>query len=75
MIFFFFFAQQVYQDGRAAIDYGHVIESLNKLDAGIDEKIVLMSRDEQSMLVVRFVKYIFFFVFFSKILIVLILFC
>jgi PAB-dependent poly(A)-specific ribonuclease subunit 3 len=45
---------QVYQDGRPAIDFGHVIETLNKLDAGVDERIVLMSRDEQSMLVVSF---------------------
>jgi PAB-dependent poly(A)-specific ribonuclease subunit 3 len=45
---------QVYQDGRPAIDFGHVIETLNKLDAGVDEKIVLMSRDEQSMLVVSY---------------------
>jgi len=45
---------QVYQDGRPAIDYGHVIETLNKLDAGVDEKIVLLSRDEQAMLVVSF---------------------
>lgn len=62
----------MYQDGRPAIDYGHVIETLNKLDAGklryifrnennlidcwlgVDEKIVLLSRDEQSMLVVSF---------------------
>jgi PAB-dependent poly(A)-specific ribonuclease subunit 3 len=45
---------QVYQDGRPAIDFGHVIETLNKLDAGVDENIVLMSRDEQSMLVVSY---------------------
>jgi PAB-dependent poly(A)-specific ribonuclease subunit 3 len=45
---------QVYQDGRPAIDFGHVIETLNKLDAGVDEQIVLMSRDEQSMLVVSY---------------------
>ena len=38
---------QAFQDGRPAIDFGHVIETLNKLDAGVDEKIVLLSRDEQ----------------------------
>lgn len=31
-----------------------MIETLNKLDAGLDEKILLISRDEQNLLVVSF---------------------
>ena len=40
------------------MDLAHVIESLNKLDSGIDEKVTLMSRDEQSVLIVRFYLFI-----------------
>ena len=36
------------------VDWGHIISSLNKLDAGSDEKILLMSRDEKNLLVVTF---------------------
>ncbi|KAJ1565039.1 PAB-dependent poly(A)-specific ribonuclease subunit 3, partial [Nowakowskiella sp. JEL0078] len=42
---------QVDDDGNAVIDMAHVVTCLNKLDAGIDEKIMLMSRDEQSCLI------------------------
>lgn len=45
---------QTTEDGVPLIDMGHVIETLNKLDAGLDEKILLMSRDEQNLLVVSF---------------------
>ena len=44
---------QVYEDSTPVIDFAHVVESLNKLDAGVNEKVVLMSRDEQSLLIVR----------------------
>ena len=30
---------QVYEDGRPAIDYGHVVDSLNKLDCGVEEQV------------------------------------
>jgi PAB-dependent poly(A)-specific ribonuclease subunit 3 len=54
---------QVYEDGSPVVDFGHVVECLNKvklrihislfkLDIGSSEKVVLMSRDEQSVLVV-----------------------
>ena len=41
-------------DGNPSTDFGHVIESLNKLDAGSDEKILLMSRDSKNILVVTY---------------------
>ncbi|GAA5800597.1 hypothetical protein EDC94DRAFT_604256 [Helicostylum pulchrum] len=45
---------QVDEDGRPVVDMVHVLTCLNKLDAGVDEKIMLMSRDEQSCLIVSF---------------------
>ena len=35
------------------MDVAHVVDSLNKLDSGTDEKVTLMSRDEQAVLIVR----------------------
>ncbi|KAL3797371.1 hypothetical protein HJC23_010497 [Cyclotella cryptica] len=40
--------------GRPAMDLGHVISSLNKLDAADEEKIVLTSRDGKNVLVVSY---------------------
>uniref|UniRef100_A0A0A9X0K3 PAN2-PAN3 deadenylation complex subunit PAN3 n=3 Tax=Lygus hesperus TaxID=30085 RepID=A0A0A9X0K3_LYGHE len=45
---------QVTQDGRPFLDMAHVVHCLNKLDAGAHEKVCLMSRDEQSVLVVSY---------------------
>ncbi|KAL1919136.1 uncharacterized protein VTP21DRAFT_2518 [Calcarisporiella thermophila] len=45
---------QVDEHGRAVLDMAHVISCLSKLDAGVDEKIMLMSRDEQSCLIVSY---------------------
>jgi PAB-dependent poly(A)-specific ribonuclease subunit 3 len=59
---------QVYEDGSPVLDLGHVVECLTKvpfrvglafllflqLDLGVDEKIVLMSRDEQSIIIVSY---------------------
>lgn len=45
---------QVDQDGRPVMDLGHIITCLNKLDAGIDEKIQLVSRDEQSCFITSY---------------------
>lgn len=45
---------QVDDRGRPVTDLGWVIGCLNKLDAGSEERIVLMSRDEQSVLVVSY---------------------
>ncbi|KAI1766100.1 hypothetical protein GGR53DRAFT_232849 [Hypoxylon sp. FL1150] len=45
---------QVDGQGNPVIDLGHIVSCLNKLDAGIDEKIYLTSRDHQSTFVVSY---------------------
>ncbi|KIW43940.1 uncharacterized protein PV06_04986 [Exophiala oligosperma] len=45
---------QVDGQGRPVVDLGHVLTCLNKLDAGTEEKITLISRDEQSCFVVTY---------------------
>jgi PAB-dependent poly(A)-specific ribonuclease subunit 3 len=45
---------QVDEAGNPVINMSHVITCLNKLDAGTDERIMLISRDEQSCLVVSY---------------------
>ncbi|KAF3398067.1 PAB-dependent poly [Penicillium rolfsii] len=45
---------QVDASGDAVVDLGHVMTCLNKLDAGSDEKITLVSRDEQSCFIVSY---------------------
>ncbi|KAK9464377.1 hypothetical protein V1512DRAFT_282109 [Lipomyces arxii] len=42
------------ENGHPVVDLGHVLRCLNKLDAGVDEKIMLVSRDEQSCLIVSY---------------------
>ncbi|KXT09049.1 hypothetical protein AC579_4716 [Pseudocercospora musae] len=49
-----FVFHQVDHEGRPVLDLGHIITCLNKLDAGIDEKIQLISRDEQSIFIVSY---------------------
>ncbi|KAF1347913.1 hypothetical protein BDV97DRAFT_210722 [Delphinella strobiligena] len=41
-------------DGRPLLDLGHILGCLNKLDAGVDEKVMLVSRDEQNCFVVNY---------------------
>jgi len=41
-------------EGKPNLDFGHVLESLNKLDSGINESMMLSSRDEKSVLVVSY---------------------
>lgn len=41
---------QVDESNTPIIDMGHVIDSLNKLDVGTEDKIVLSSRDGDSIL-------------------------
>ncbi|KAL9088648.1 MAG: hypothetical protein Q9159_002984 [Coniocarpon cinnabarinum] len=48
------FHQVAAEDGRPVVDLGHVITCLNKLDAGSDEKIALVTRDEQNVIVVSY---------------------
>lgn len=45
---------QVDESGAPVIDWGPTIEALNKADAGVAEKILLLSRDEAAMLVVSY---------------------
>ncbi|KAI1475745.1 hypothetical protein K445DRAFT_65519 [Daldinia sp. EC12] len=45
---------QVDAQGNPVVDLGHIISCLNKLDAGIDERIYLTSRDHQSTFVVSY---------------------
>lgn len=45
---------QVDERGMPVVDFAHVIMCLNKLDAGVEEKIMLVSRDEQSCLIVTY---------------------
>ncbi|WVQ79899.1 hypothetical protein IAT38_001999 [Cryptococcus sp. DSM 104549] len=41
-------------DGKPILDLSHVLTCLNKLDSGLDERIMLVSRDDQSCLVVSY---------------------
>ncbi|OZJ02266.1 hypothetical protein BZG36_04701 [Bifiguratus adelaidae] len=45
---------QVDENGVPVVDVAHVLTCLNKLDAGVDEKLMLVSRDEQSCLIVSY---------------------
>lgn len=45
---------QCTKEGVPWLDMAHVVQCLNKLDAGVDEKICLVSRDEQNVLVVSY---------------------
>ena len=49
-----FVFHQVNENGGPLLDWGHVIEALNKLDLGLPEKVLLLSRDEMSMLLVSY---------------------
>ncbi|GAA5903226.1 PAN-complex poly(A)-binding subunit PAN3 [Sporobolomyces salmoneus] len=45
---------QVDESGRPVTDLSHVLTQLNKLDSGVEEKIMLVSRDEASCLIVSY---------------------
>ncbi|XP_035680907.1 PAN2-PAN3 deadenylation complex subunit pan3-like [Branchiostoma floridae] len=45
---------QVTESGEPWIDMAHVVQCLNKLDTGVPEKLCLVSRDEQSVLVLNY---------------------
>ncbi|CDR41573.1 CYFA0S07e03708g1_1 [Cyberlindnera fabianii] len=53
-LFHEFVFHQVDEKGKPVLDLSHVLRTLNKLDAGIDEKILLVSKDEQSCLIVSY---------------------
>ena len=42
---------QVDAQGNPVLDMGHVLACLNKLDAGVEEKMVLTSRDDQIVII------------------------
>jgi hypothetical protein len=45
---------QTHTDGAPALDAGHVVTALNKLDCGDPEQMLLSSRDNKDLLVVSF---------------------
>ncbi|KAF5376135.1 hypothetical protein D9615_007699 [Tricholomella constricta] len=45
---------QVDEQGNPVVNLSHVLVCLNKLDAGTEEKVMLVARDEQSCLVVSY---------------------
>jgi len=45
---------QVDERGKPVIDFGHIIESLNKLDIGDSEQILLTSPDQRSIIVTSY---------------------
>jgi len=45
---------QVDENGRPVTDLSHVLTQLNKLDTGVEEKLMLVSRDEASCLIVSY---------------------
>lgn len=45
---------QVDAQGSPVVDMGHILACLNKLDVGVEEKITLTTRDDQSALVVSY---------------------
>ncbi|RKU40338.1 PAB-dependent poly(A)-specific ribonuclease subunit 3, variant 2 [Coniochaeta pulveracea] len=45
---------QVDDQGRPVLDLGHMIRCLNKLDAAAEDRITLVTRDEQSVFVVSY---------------------
>lgn len=53
-LFHDFVFHHVDEHGAVMVEWGGMIEALNKLDAGVPEKIVLMSRDGSSLLVVSY---------------------
>ncbi|XP_064608976.1 PAN2-PAN3 deadenylation complex subunit pan3-like isoform X2 [Liolophura sinensis] len=45
---------QVDENGAPWVDMAHIVQCLNKLDAGVPEKVCLMSRDEQNIITVSY---------------------
>ncbi|KAF8425868.1 hypothetical protein EV426DRAFT_34063 [Tirmania nivea] len=42
------------EHGMPVVDMAHVLSCLNKLDSGVDEKVMLVSRDEQNCFIVSY---------------------
>ena len=49
-----FLFHQEDEQGKPVLDMAHILRHLNKLDAGIEESIMLVSRDEQTCLVITY---------------------
>ncbi|MCJ1274604.1 PAB-dependent poly(A)-specific ribonuclease subunit 3 [Puttea exsequens] len=49
-----FVFHQVDSQNNPVLDMGHILGCLNKLDAGLEEKVQLMTRDEQSIMVLSY---------------------
>jgi len=45
---------QIDAQGHPVVDLAHVLSCMNKLDAGMDERVTLISRDEQNCFVVSY---------------------
>ncbi|XP_025085760.1 PAN2-PAN3 deadenylation complex subunit Pan3-like isoform X2 [Pomacea canaliculata] len=45
---------QVDENGLPWMDMAHIVQCLNKLDSGVQEKVCLMTRDEQSIFIVSY---------------------
>jgi len=45
---------QIDENGNPVVNLSHVLTCLSKLDAGTDERVMLVARDEQSCLVVSY---------------------
>jgi len=46
--------KQVTENGTPVLDFGHIVECLNKLDLGIEERLALVSRDNATVLVAAY---------------------
>jgi PAB-dependent poly(A)-specific ribonuclease subunit 3 len=46
--------QQVGESGAPMLDFGHVVECLNKLDLGTEERVALVTRDNATVLVAAY---------------------
>lgn len=49
-----FVFHQSTEEGLPDLGRGHIVEALNKVDAGVPEQITLMSHDEMSIMVVSY---------------------
>lgn len=47
-------SQETDSNGKTVISMGHMLKTLNKLDAGIDESIMLVSRDEETCIIMTY---------------------
>lgn len=46
--------QQIGEGGATVVDFGHVVECLNKLDLGTEERLALVARDSATVLVAAY---------------------